>query len=590
MKLSKIYANKTEFKPIVFTEGFNIIYGDVVTKVDDDGKAHPHNIGKTSLVELIDFMLLKGVDKKTFFGVHKDKFADWVFYLEIALNNGKYLTIRRSIQTNTKISFKEHFAKDQNFISETVWDHEDLSFSAKQPEERPIAVLSEYLDFDVVAEFPYRQTLGYFLRGQSDYRDVFRLDKFRGKDAFWKPALFSLLGFDAKTLQQKYQLDEQREEENKFITRLQANGEAEETYTIRAAIDAKTQEQEQLRKKVNEFDFFQKEQGINYELVTTTEAKIAELNKERYNLDYKVSQIRKSLDTNNKAVVDFNEVKALFEETKLYFPENLKQEYEAVSNFSKQISTERNKYLKQELSDAETSLEAIRTQLIELNQERANMLSVLRQKDTFIKYQSYQDDIAKISAQIATFKAQLEDAQTISKYQEDLEKTKTAISNLSKSIKAQIDQDNQDYTQIRHLFQATFKEIMNYTALLVVQPNRENNVDFEVVVLDQAKDTTGKGNGYTATKTLCACFAIAVMSHYSKKSFFRFAYHDGVYGDAGDNPRINLTNVAREYCEKYGIQYIVSAIPSDFPAGTAPKEGEVRRTLSEKDTLFGIDF
>lgn len=590
MKLSKIYANKTDFKPIVFNVGFNVIYGDVVTKIDDEGKAHPHNIGKTSLVELIDFMLLKGVDKKNFFGIHKDKFSDWVFYLEIALNSGKYLTIRRSVQTNSKISFKEHFAKDQNFVNETQWDYEDLSFGAKSLEERPIAVLSEYLNFDVVSDFPFRQTLGYFLRGQSDYRDIFRLDKFRGKDAFWKPALFSLLGFEANTLQKKYQLDEQRVEENKFLTRLQANGESEEIYKIRAAIDAKNQEQEELRKKVGEFDFFQKEQSVNYELVTTTEAKIADLNKERYNLDYKVEQIRKSLDSNNKAVVDFDEVKALFGEVKLYFPENLKQEYEAVSTFSKQISTERSKYLKQELTDAEDKLKSIRTQLIELNQERANMLSLLRQKDTFIKYQSYQDDIAGISAQIATFKAQLEDAQTVRKYQEGLEKTKTAISKLSTSIKEQIDQDNQDYTQIRQLFQSTFKEIMNYTALLVVQPNRENNVDFEVVVLDQAKDTTGKGNGHTATKTLCACFAIATLSHYSKKSFFRFAYHDGVYGDAGDNPRINLTKVAREYCDKYGIQYIVSAIASDFPAGTAPQEGEVRRTLTEKDTLFGIDF
>ena len=106
MKLSKIYSNNEKFKPIIFNEGFNIIYADVENTVDETtGKVQEHNLGKTSLVYLIDLLLLKGVTKKNFFGKYGEKFSDWVFFLEIKLNNGEYLTIRRGVNPNTKISF-----------------------------------------------------------------------------------------------------------------------------------------------------------------------------------------------------------------------------------------------------------------------------------------------------------------------------------------------------------------------------------------------------------------------------------------------------------------------------------------------------
>ena len=97
MKLSKIYSNYTKFKPILFNSGFNIIYGDVEKEKDINEKTGEHNIGKTSLVHLIDFMLLKGVSKGGFFQKNRESLGDWVFFLEIELNNGKYLTIRRSV-------------------------------------------------------------------------------------------------------------------------------------------------------------------------------------------------------------------------------------------------------------------------------------------------------------------------------------------------------------------------------------------------------------------------------------------------------------------------------------------------------------
>jgi uncharacterized protein YydD (DUF2326 family) len=186
MKLSKIYSNKSLFKPINFNSGFNVIFGDVEKNKDLDEKTGEHNIGKTSLVHLIDFLLLKGVSKKSFFEKNKEKLSDWIFFLEIELNDGQFLTIKRGVNPNTKISFKQHFSRNQNYVDEIQWDYEDLSLNATNNEDNPKIILeTEYLKFDVSNEYGYRIFLSYLLRTQNDYQDVFKLNKFKGKDLNW---------------------------------------------------------------------------------------------------------------------------------------------------------------------------------------------------------------------------------------------------------------------------------------------------------------------------------------------------------------------------------------------------------------------
>jgi hypothetical protein len=139
-------------------------------------------------------LLLKGVKKDNFFGKHKNRFSDWIFFLEIKLNDGKYLTIRRDVLSNTKISFKEHFSKYQNFTQETVRDYKDISINAKEPEKNAKKILeNKYRKFDIDTDFDFRRFIPYLLRNQNDYQDVFKLNKFRGKDESWKPLLFELL-------------------------------------------------------------------------------------------------------------------------------------------------------------------------------------------------------------------------------------------------------------------------------------------------------------------------------------------------------------------------------------------------------------
>ena len=131
MKLVKIFSNKKEFKEIEFNEHFNIIVGKKTKESNDENskKKDSHNLGKTSLVNLIDFLLLKRMEGENIFKKHSDLFKEHIFYLELLLDSGKYLLIKRSVEKNTKISFALLESKLEKIDEEKiVWEHVDLPY------------------------------------------------------------------------------------------------------------------------------------------------------------------------------------------------------------------------------------------------------------------------------------------------------------------------------------------------------------------------------------------------------------------------------------------------------------------------------
>jgi hypothetical protein len=110
-------------------------------------------------------MLLKREGKNSFFNKNRLNLSDWIFFLEIELNDGKYLTIKRSVNSSTKISFKEHFSRNQDFSQETKWDDQDLSVNSSGEDQNPKKILErKYLKFNVANDYGYRSFLSFLLR------------------------------------------------------------------------------------------------------------------------------------------------------------------------------------------------------------------------------------------------------------------------------------------------------------------------------------------------------------------------------------------------------------------------------------------
>ncbi|MEI9988120.1 MAG: hypothetical protein WDN69_36455 [Aliidongia sp.] len=133
MKPSKLYSNKPDlFTPVEFTPDLNVVLAEI--RLPENRDRDTHNLGKTTLGRLLDFGFLSGRDAKFFLFKHLDLFRDFVFFLEIELVDGTYVTVRRGVEDASRIAFKKHAARHQDFttLPDLEWDHIDVPFRARQ--------------------------------------------------------------------------------------------------------------------------------------------------------------------------------------------------------------------------------------------------------------------------------------------------------------------------------------------------------------------------------------------------------------------------------------------------------------------------
>jgi uncharacterized protein YydD (DUF2326 family) len=266
MQLSRLYCNLPKlFGPIDFNargdaQRLNVVFARI-TKPKDKSR-DSHNLGKTTLIHLLDFMLIGGVGEDShFLAKHKARFEKFVFFLEIALNAGDYVTVRRSPAEPSIIWLKRHVEPAQDFagLTDEHWDHPRLPFDQAR------RMLDSWLDLRVVAPWDYRKGITYFLRTQNDYQDILQIQKFMlGRDRDWKPFALHLVGIDYTAAGRKYELDALIEDEESRRLEKHAEVQIPETDLARlnTHIEIRRAETEKLSEQLDRFSFARKSAGL----------------------------------------------------------------------------------------------------------------------------------------------------------------------------------------------------------------------------------------------------------------------------------------------------------------------------------------
>ncbi len=260
MKLVRLYSNRPSvFIPIVFNgivdTSLSVIFARITRP--KDARRDSHNLGKTTLISLIDFLLLKDVSENNSFLIkHVDRFLDFVFFLEILAPDGGFVTIRRPVETPTRISLKRHDTDiaDLTLAGNNDWDHSDTAIDTARQ------LLDSYLNLSVITPWGYRKGVSYFLRTQADYHDYFQISKFqKGQDSQWKPYLAHLLGLNAKDIERKYELDATIDDLERRKEERQAEVQIEEAdfSLFTAQLEVKKNEVSVLSEQLESFDFSQ---------------------------------------------------------------------------------------------------------------------------------------------------------------------------------------------------------------------------------------------------------------------------------------------------------------------------------------------
>lgn len=604
MKLSKLYCNDSRFKNITFNlNGLSVIYADVVTEMKD--KKNSHNLGKTKLAELIDYLLIKEIDKKSFLlrvtdKIGKPAFSNHTFYLEIVLNSGQYLTIRRTIQDPSKSSFSVNEQTTNDYKPPVNWEYENLGVKAAKK------TLAEYLNFDFFKNklYDYRKAINYCIRMQPDYEDVYKLSKFKGgKDIDWKPFMFDLLGFNGEILRKKYLNDQKQEDIDNDIKKLRRDFSVDDTSRdeIIAQISLQEGKTKDAEVKIDQLNFYDQDKKLIETGIDDIENSISELNTISYNLNFDINKLRNSIKNNFS--FDIYKVEKVFNDAKLYFPGDLKKEYVDLVKFNEELTKERNKLLKLTLSDKQKRLNEINTKLEELNNKKENLLNFLQDTNTFKKLKHYQKELAKLESELMQLQERLKIIDVIIQKDREKEALKKEIEDTIVNIKDIYNhtEKNEKYKLIRDLFSSYFREIMDEDAYISWSVNTNNNVDFKPPVIktkDKLSKDTAKDEGRTYRKILCVALDLAILVAYNKESYFRFVYHDDVLSQQDNGIKSRLIKLIHGVTSKYDIQYILSVIKSDLPTDENDfpiyfDNQEVTMNLNDKNesgTLFGFEF
>ncbi|WP_295022701.1 DUF2326 domain-containing protein [Sulfurimonas sp.] len=577
MKLCKIYANGL-FHNVEFSEGLNVIIGKISNR--DDSEKDTHNLGKSLLLEVIDFLLLKKVAQKDRYFLTRNKiFASYVFFAEIKLNNGKHLLIKRAVENNTKISFKLSDNKLEKFdIDVKEWDDSDLAIDKARE------TLNTYLGFDILPKWKYRKTLNYFMRYQNDYIDVFKLSKFQGVHKDWKPMVFDLLGFNGELIKQKLELEEEYDALEKKITLLETENKVSSTDEdkVRGLLDIKTDEVQEISAQINKFDFHQQDNEQKKYLIEELENQIKVANTQHYGVKHEILKVEQALmvEIDN---INLEEIQTLYSEIQLFFPNELLTEFKKVINFNRSITQERNIFLKENLTDLKAQSEQLDNSLKQLEAEKSSILSDLTDKDSYDKFKKYQMNLSKIEADVIVLEEKLLNISKMSQMQETLAQLSSSINQKIVELKSAIAE--QKHKHLRKLFNEFTMDILNTPAVLSVRANKENNIEFEAEY--QNKDSlvsTDLASGNTYKKILCAAFDVSLLQHYNENSFYKFVYHDGVLDTLDIRKKEKYIEFIRKLTKKYDVQYILTAIESEINQlqnAFSIQDDEVCLTLSD---------
>lgn len=591
MKILKIYSNNPWFHNVTFNKTWlNVIIWKISNR--DDYSKDTHNLWKSLLGKIINFLLLQKINKKEeFFLTKNPKFSWWEFYIELLLNNWKILIIKRNVDNNTKIFIKESNIELESYdLSIKDWSYNSLSIDKAKVK------LNEYLSFDILKEYNYRKYLDYFIRSQEDFLDVFKLNKFKWKDRDWKPMILELLNFESNIYIDKIKLDEKQEEIESKITFLRKEHKVDENKIdeINWIIDIETEKKNEIEKNIDSFNFSKNYKNDKTKIVDELDVKIESLNSYHYNIKTEIKRCENSLD-DNIDTIDLNRLKTLLNEIDIIFPNKLINQYEDVIDFNKQITLERIAIIKENLEKLKKESDDIEKEINSLEEEKWKILTILTDKDSYEKFKYYQKELSKKEADLIYLNKKIEIIDEINWYLRDKKDIETSIARNIENIHNLI--LTQKHKEIRRIFWKIIEDVLNTSAIISLKQNWNWNIDFIANYKNPENmiDTDEwRWNSYR--KILCSAFDLSITFFYSQYSFYKFIYHDWILDDLDIRKVEKYIETIRTLTNKYNIQYILTIIDSklsDEYRKVSLNENEIRLILSdenEKWALFWFKF
>lgn len=571
IRLSKIYSNKKqEFPDIEFKDGLNVIFASVSK---DSDKKSSHSLGKTTLIDVLDFCFLKQISKEHF--LKKDCFSDFEFFLEIQCDPNRFITIKRPVSGKISITSSNECVRFQT-SNTSDWDYKDLALKKAKEHLNRLICPKQVLE----SGFNYRNGLRYCFRKQTQYEDTFKVNNSRESDASWAPYLASIIGINYREVEEKYELNKRVESLKNAINEVK-NLPSNSSQSLEAEITQIEAAVSRMKIELDKFDFTKADENVSKELIHDVSENVSSMVSTIYSLDQKISAIDKSLQT--EFTFEMDKVLSLFEEVQIYFPENLTKSYEDLIRINQDMSIGRKDRLVTTKRSILSERDEVSKKLSIERVKQQELTAVLLQKDAFDKYKKLQSRLTIEESRVAVLKERLVKIDLATELGDKLELAENEKSKSAKKLEiATRVRGNEKLTRAVTLFSELVDHILNFAAFFYTDTNKDGNIQFKIGLRDQ----TSINEGFSYTRVLSAIFDATLLVLHSEEDFFRFSYHDGLLESLDDRLKFMLIDEWRRVSIKHNLQFIITVLDSDLPLKDTKKayfeESEIIRELHDR--------
>lgn len=530
--IHKVFADNHNFKEVNFTNGLNIVLGSKSS--DSDDKDTRNGVGKTLLIDIINFCLGSHIDKNS--KLKKiDLIKDWTFSIIIDLYGTK-CTVSRSIDEPGTVFVKGDFSNFPKQPQPTLDGHYYKLKDWTELLGNYNFNLNETLDYKP----SFRSLISYFIRNTPEaYLDPFTTYRHQNNITLQSNTSF-LLGLNWKCAS-KAQLIKDKEknlkEEEKKIMETYPNLGAIETKKINVENELNKKQQE-----LNTFKLHKRYKDIEKEVNQITK-EIKLLVNENVTLNRKLDNYTESIKTEKNPKEDA--LNKLYSEMDSIFKPSAKKTLNEVKEFHKNLIKNRKEFLKVEISELKNTIKHHEELIQEYDTKRSELMQILNTHSALEDYSLIQMEISDYKTEINKLNDIINQFKRIEDNKDEIKEEKNI---LNQKIKREYELQRSKWEKSITIFNENTKALYGENGSLIINFSEKGykfNIEFP------------KNESRGVSKMKIFCYDAMLLELNSIYNNIDFLIHDSeIFSDVDSRQVAKAMNLIKNKCDEHNLQYI----------------------------------
>ena len=525
----KVYADNESFNSIELNSGLNIVLG-VKTETSNDNDTM-NGVGKTTLLEIIDFCLGSKIDKNSYLK-KINEIKDWTFSIEMDFFNSIF-TISRSIEYPNKI-YIEGNIDDLPVVPEK--ENEKYYFKLNDWKK----YLGSYLfNLNSHSDFSpsFRSLISYFIRKRSE--SFITPFEHYSKQLNWDVQVNNayLLGLNWECASNFQIIKENLKEINKSLKKFD-----------------KTTLGEMETKKINlENELFTKNENLssfkihkNYNEIENHVNQLSDelsyLSNSNMILKRKLDKYLESITTEVSPKNDL--LNNLYQEINDMFNLKAKKTLNEVKMFHDNLIKNRKSFLNVEILQIKDEIKNNEKLIEEKGNERSKLMKILDTHNALDEFKLLQEQIYDDKIKLNEIKSYIDEFNEIKQNKKDINSKKNIIKEKNE-LEYEVNRDS--WEESIRLFDENTKFLYGLSGELII--DLKEAYDFKI--------NFPKNDSRGISKMEIFCYDLMLLEKNSKERNIDFLIHDSeIFSDVDSRQVAKALQLVQNKCNKYNLQYI----------------------------------